>query len=346
MSGSGLNQQPPPPAAVENILVWHRGALGDLLLSGPALEGLAAHYPEARFTLCGFPSRLALLRKNLRVANIGDSQTSQWTPLFMASAPLPLSLQSALCDIDLAVLCTPQLQPDLAARLQEVGIPSILWIPSFPQHHLLPVAQFQALHLSGWGIEVKQQSFQLNFDAEEETAARQWFLSLRTEKSGPVIALAPGSGHRLKNWPLAYYQELAPRLEKELGARLLWILGPAEEGWQQQLQVNGRQGERQFLDYPSLRLLASRLKLCQLFIGNDSGITHLAAATGGPTVVAIFGPSEARIWAPPGPQVTILSSSLDCAPCTKGREICCTSPLCLQELPVEKVMSAALRVFK
>jgi ADP-heptose:LPS heptosyltransferase len=331
---------------VKNILIWHRGALGDLLLSGPALEGLAAHYPEARFSLCGSPAGLALLRQNLRVANIWDSQASQWTPLFMASSPLPSSLKSALGDIDLAVLCTPHPQPDLAGSLQEVGIKSILWIPSFPQHHLLPLAKFQALHLSGWGIEVKQQPFRLNFGAEEESAARQWFLSLRQEKSGPVIALAPGSGHRLKNWPLACYQELAPRLEKELGARLLWILGPAEEGWKQQLKVNGRQGERQFLDYLSLRLLASRLQLCQLHIGNDSGITHLAAATGGPTVVAIFGPSEARIWAPPGPQVTILSSALDCAPCTRGREISCTSPLCLQELTVEQVMSAALRVFK
>ena len=50
-----------PPAAVQRILIWHQGALGDLLVAGPALAALSRHYAGARITALGHPERWGLL---------------------------------------------------------------------------------------------------------------------------------------------------------------------------------------------------------------------------------------------------------------------------------------------
>ena len=101
----------------------------------------------------------------------------------------------------------------------------------------------------------------------------------------------PFSGSRKKNWPLDRYQELARRLP--LPVR--WCAGP-EEALPNAVRLD------------NLYELACWLATARLYIGNDSGITHLAAAVGIP-VVALFGPTDARIWAPRGPDVRVVAKS-------------------------------------
>lgn len=106
----------------------------------------------------------------------------------------------------------------------------------------------------------------------------------------PAIIVHPFSGSAKKNWPLANYRELAAKLPVKVG----WSAGPEE-----QLAEARR--------FPSLAELASWLAGAGLYIGNDSGITHLAAAVGVPTL-ALFGPTDPAKWAPRGPNVTVLRS--------------------------------------
>ena len=149
------------PRSVKKVLVWHRGALGDVLLSGPALTALAAHYPEACFTLLGAPSRLALLAANLPVAAIWDSQRADWAHLFMPETRLPERLLKLLADFDLAVIFSPQPRPQIAARLQEAGIRAVRWLPTFPSQEQVHVSRFQARHLKEWGINPMPGPFRL-----------------------------------------------------------------------------------------------------------------------------------------------------------------------------------------
>ena len=104
------------------------------------------------------------------------------------------------------------------------------------------------------------------------------------------IAIHPFSGGRRKNWPLERFQELA-RLFTE---PVLWTAGPEEP----------LEGAERF---DNLWSLSEWLAGARLFIGNDSGISHLAAACGVP-VVALFGPTDPRVWAPRGPCVRVLAS--------------------------------------
>ena len=104
------------------------------------------------------------------------------------------------------------------------------------------------------------------------------------------VAIHPFSGSAKKNWPLERFRELARRLD--LPVR--WCAGPEEPL---------EDAER----FDDLYDLACWLRSARLYIGNDSGITHLAAAVGTP-VVALFGPTDPAIWAPRGDRVSIVAT--------------------------------------
>ncbi len=99
------------------------------------------------------------------------------------------------------------------------------------------------------------------------------------------IAVHPFSGSKKKNWPLSSYRELA----RQLGCDIDWLAGPEEELPEAQR-------------FENLAELAGFIAAARLYIGNDSGITHLAAAAGAKTI-AIFGPTSAEVWAPRGDHV-------------------------------------------
>jgi ADP-heptose:LPS heptosyltransferase len=115
-----------------------------------------------------------------------------------------------------------------------------------------------------------------------------------------IIAVHPGSGSRRKNWPRDQFMALARALEKR-GETIVWVLGPSEHEFALPLAA------REWRD-GDLPTLAARLARCRCYIGNDSGVTHLAAAVGCPTI-ALFGVSDAEIWAPQGIQVRILKAA-------------------------------------
>jgi ADP-heptose:LPS heptosyltransferase len=118
-------------------------------------------------------------------------------------------------------------------------------------------------------------------------------------ESQDVVAIHTGSGSAGKNWPRERYIQLAARLI-ERGERIAWIVGPAETGLE---PFPGGDVWRSL----TLPWLAARLARCRLYVGNDSGVTHLAAAAGCPTV-ALFGQSDPGVWAPRGVRVRILGA--------------------------------------
>jgi hypothetical protein len=108
-------------------------------------------------------------------------------------------------------------------------------------------------------------------------------LPLQSPSAGYAV-IHPFSGSPKKNWPLERFRAAAARLARRMP--VYWCAGPAED-------LPGA------VRFPDLRGLARWLAAAAVYIGNDSGITHLAAACGVP-VVALFGPTDPRVWAPRG----------------------------------------------
>jgi ADP-heptose:LPS heptosyltransferase len=165
--------------------------------------------------------------------------------------------------------------------------------------------------LAPLGIDTRSEPFPLRFTDAERREAETHARSL------PVgfLALHPGSGSRTKNWPFDRFAEAARRL---VGGRpWLLVLGPAEEDIAPPPDAVSARGL-------ALRTLGAVLARAGLFLGNDSGVSHLAAAAGTRTLV-LFGPTDPAQWSPVGRCVLALR------PATRD----------LADLEVDEVVAAA-----
>jgi ADP-heptose:LPS heptosyltransferase len=156
---------------------------------------------------------------------------------------------------------------------------------------------FQALPPRGAGCHaVDFYLRQAGFDASETTPAAPRIPVPNPENppGRPVIAIQPFSGSPKKNWDLASFKTAARQLKEISGLSVEWCAGPEEE-------LPGAQR------FEGLDEVARWLSRASLYIGNDSGITHLAAACGVPSI-AIFQASDAGVWSPRGPHIAVLQS--------------------------------------
>jgi ADP-heptose:LPS heptosyltransferase len=231
--------------------------------------------------------------------------------------------------------------------LQQAGIPAVHWLPSFPETGREAVTVLQARHLAQFGLRSELEAFRLslpeNFgpDQVEGIGGQCPSCVSAGAQCAPYLAVAPGSGQAAKNWPLAHYYEVSRTLAWEYKLGVVWLAGPAEASQLPYLQGLAAAQGHLLLAGANLARVAAVLSRCRLFLGNDSGLTHLAAAVGGPEVVALFGPTDPLIWAPMGSRVRILTGPCAQAPCARGRRIPCDTPRCLEDLSPERVLAAA-----
>ena len=149
-----------------------------------------------------------------------------------------------------------------------------------------------------------------------------------------VLAIAPGSGAREKNWALSYYLDVIRWWRNRKRGKVLVILGPAEEGSAAKAVL----GDHAILvRHLALGQVAALLAQCNIYLGNDSGITHLAAGVGVSTV-ALFGPTDSDQWRPRGKRVTVISRGVECSPCNPSAMKSCDHRKCLSRLVPDTVI--------
>jgi len=156
-------------------------------------------------------------------------------------------------------------------------------------------------YLHALGVERAAPNFRLTPTTEDLARARHELEAAGMRPDLRFVAVFPGSGSRLKNWPAANFRELIGRLLPMIQVAV--VLGPAEEA-----------AGFEFPGVPTLRGLeladvAGIAQLAAAFVGNDSGVSHLAAATGTPGTV-IFGPTSPDRWRPLGGVAVIARGDL------------------------------------
>jgi ADP-heptose:LPS heptosyltransferase len=170
-----------------------------------------------------------------------------------------------------------------------------------------------------------------------------------TAGKGPILALAPAANWIGKTWPVERFSQVAMRLLREegplQGGRLMMLGGPGDEKLARSLRDVAL---HRFIDLSGkvdLLTAFACLKRARLFIGNDSGAMHLAAAAGCPTI-GLFGPSDDRLYAPWGKQCRVVRGPRTFE---QIREVdpSFTQALChMMDLPVETVLAAARDLLK
>ncbi|HEY0650887.1 glycosyltransferase family 9 protein [Phenylobacterium sp.] len=171
-----------------------------------------------------------------------------------------------------------------------------------------------------------------------------------TKGAGPILALAPSANWIGKTWPVERFAQVAMRLLRDphspmVGGRLMVLGGPGDDKPANTLRDVARKGFIDLAGKADLVTAYACLKRARLFIGNDSGAMHLAAAAGTPTI-GLFGPSDERLYAPWGDHTRVVRGP------RSFEQIRAVDPgfgqaLChMMDLPVESVVSAARQLIK
>lgn len=280
------------PVRPARLLVLRGGAVGDFIVTLPALHALRQRWPDAHLEVIGYPhvARLATwFSLANRVRSLDEARIARY---FAENARIHDEDQAYFASFDAVINYLHDPQQILAGNLKRCGVK--VHLPASPlvtsthavDHFLAPLASL--------AIYPDDLATPLTVPAHHRrTAAKPW------------IALHPGSGGTKKCWPLAQYLALAQRLAAETPLTPVFITGDAEREHHPDLDHALAGFTR--LHHPPLDELAAELTSASAYLGNDAGITHLAATVGTPTL-ALFGPTNPALWAPRGPRVHVLTA--------------------------------------
>lgn len=335
----GTQTIPQGASSVRQILVIRSGALGDFILTLPVIRSLRRAFPLARITLMGNPAILSLAQSPA-IAIIDHNLPGLHT-LYRADGLVDDRASALMRRFDLVVSYASDRDGILIKNLRNLGIPWVLDGTFSPQTITAPAGELLLSPLQKAGIPIVVSPSYFRSSAAERAWAQHYL-----DDSLPVgvnfeslVAVHPGSGSAKKCWPAENYGALIQWVHTHLEAPVMLIQGPAEERTIDAV-VSGLHGPVLVqVAHMELRRLAALLERCAAYVGNDSGVTHLAAAVGVPTV-AVFGPTDPRLWGPRNEKVTCLQSPYPCAPCSAQAMASCAHPRCLEALPLERVTEA------
>jgi heptosyltransferase-2 len=294
---------------MKNVLVIRPGALGDAVLTLPAL----AHWKRAgakAFTILATPASWRFLSPLCTDISILDFGAPKWAALF-SDAPLPDSIQKQLAAFDSAILYLNADGECVCERLRAAGIADVKRIEP-------PMAGMAgSVHAAERLCPDRARSMMEETMREEEACIDRWLESTPEEivaarllldfpPGAPYCVIHPGSGGRKKCWPARNYLLLARSLSARLKCNIVVCCGEAEADLIDHFSAQIDDAGMRLIMQKPLREVLAILRGARFFVGNDSGISHLAARVC--RVLALFGPTSPDVWRPLGRAVkTVLA---------------------------------------
>lgn len=303
--------------------------IGDAVLSSGLIKRLADEIPEARFTIVAGPVAAPLFAHLPGLDRIIVFEKSKsgghWLELWRKVRHTKWGL-------------IVDLRGSGISRFLSTKRRAIHKKSAEPTHKVLEAARTLR-------IEDEPAAPHIFTDADVEAYADEL-----TRGTGPILALAPSANWIGKTWPVERFAQVAMRLLREpgspmLGGRLMVLGGPGDDKAANTLRDVARKGFIDLAGKADLVTAYACLKRARLFIGNDSGAMHLAAAAGTPTI-GLFGPSDEQLYAPWGDHTRVVRGP------RSFEQIKSVDPgfgqaLChMMDLSVESVVSAARDLLK
>jgi heptosyltransferase-2 len=186
------------------------------------------------------------------------------------------------------------------------------------------------------------ESFVLRRPAGARERAREKWSALGVATGGPVVGLNPGAAFgTAKRWFPSRYVELGKRLRQECGAGVVLFGAAPERALVEDIAAAIGGGAVSTAGKTTLVDFLALVDGCDLFVTNDTGTMHVAAAAGAP-VLALFGSTDERATAPLGPRVRLLKQPPECSPCLLRH--CPVDHRCMRSLSVQEVFEAACQM--
>jgi heptosyltransferase-2 len=276
---------------LNRILVIRGGAIGDFILTLPAIRALRQAHPNAQIEILGYEQIAVLAENRFYAERVRSLESAQLSRFFADDAELPSDLANYFAGFDLIVSYLHD--PDLIfeSNLRRSGAGNIVRGSSKIEKGS-PASHQLARPIRELGLAIPDLAPEIFLSAKDLRAAEEFIAGLKM----PIVAFHPGSGSEKKNWPTQSWTELGNHFLGRFGGSLLIVSGEADGERTQKLERifdNSRTRVANSLPLPELAAVLNKT----LFVGHDSGISHLAAATGAHSIL-LFGPTDAAVWAP------------------------------------------------
>lgn len=347
----------PSIATPRAVLILKPCCLGDVLLTTPLVAAIRTRYPEATITYAVGQWSRPMVATSQHVDAI-MTLPDRWTPGSL------LTVARALRSRAFDAVFVPDRSPMLTLLAWLAGIPQRVGLDSagrgFAYTHRVPVSSivmheadvYRQLALAA-GLSAAPQ--RLFFFPSAEDQAQATVLAARYRTAGQLlIALHPGGGqnpgmtlHR-KRWLPERWAAVADELVDRHAAQIVLVGGPSDQEVVATVARAMQSPPTVLVQQWSWGVLGALLSRCDLFLGHDTGMMHLATAVETPTV-AVFGPSDPQIYGPYGPSATYVWRPTPESPCFyEGFAVpdCPCAEQCMGNVVVADVLQAAEQLIR
>lgn len=341
------------PEVFKRVLVVKLRYIGDVLLATPVIRNLRLHLPRAHLAMIVNAGTEGVLRHNRcvdEVLALDREPLTSWNPITRVTASLHYLqwVRSRRFDwvVDLTDADRSALLAYASGARVRVGfnaegrwrgrLYTHVAEAGWPRQHIV---DYQLESLVPLGLEVRSRDLELPLDSADEANGAAWLARQGVREGAPFLALHPGARWWFKQWPAEQCAALADRIQAEEGLPVIFLGGTLEQEFLHAVRARMRTPFRGAVGELELLAMAAVLQRASVFVGNDNGPMHIAAALGTP-VVALFGPSDPTVWGPRGPGHRVIHRGLDyCRSCihprcVRGKENC------LRMITVEEVVEA------
>jgi len=333
----------------EKVLVRATNWVGDLVMSTPALAAIRKNFPEARISVLVRPPLHELLEGNPAVDEVivYDKKGAYSGPAGLARIARELRKKK----FDRAILLQNAFEAALIAFLAKIpvrmgyntdgrGLLLNKGVKVAEETRKKHQVYYYLDMLTSHGFKADKAQTRLYVKKEELAAAWKLLEANGCVKGDMLVGINPGAQYGIaKRWHPERFGSVADRLAREYGAKTLIFGGPGETAVAGAVEASMKTRAVNLAGKTSMRELMSLIKLCRIFITNDTGPMHVAAALGVPTL-AIFGSTDHIATGPFGPANKVVREPVNCSPCLK-RECPLKHYQCMERVTAVKVYKAA-----
>jgi heptosyltransferase-3 len=295
----------------QRILVIRGGAIGDFILTLPALKVLREADLNAHIEILGYKHIAALAENRFYAQAVRSIEYGPLSSFFARNSELSAELTGYFASFDLIISYLYDPDRIFERSLGQCGVKNLLCGPAKIVEKNGHAAKQLARPVEELGIRVADLTEKIFLSVDDRQFAQEFLRN----SSRPIVAIHPGSGSKEKNWPLENWIELVSSkdgLSKAKGGlsdmgkqpSLVVVSGEADEAQVAQLEHAWKDRDVRFAKDLPLPHLAAVLEHT-IFVGHDSGISHLAAAAGA-NCILLFGPTDPNVWAPGNENVQVL----------------------------------------
>ncbi|MBI5375527.1 MAG: glycosyltransferase family 9 protein [Candidatus Schekmanbacteria bacterium] len=323
---------------IKKVLIIFPGSLGDFIAFLLPLKAIRDKFQSSHIELICNSDFSEIAKKGSRPDRVSSISQAGISGLFINLPQCNQKFKDYLSGFDLIISYLDDEEGTFSGNLRNLSSGTVistkgnirkLMKNNLYSHYFSPLRPL--------GIKPSLSNDHLIFAENEILKGKSFLNDLGYCDTDKIFLIHPGSGSSVKNWKIENYLQLADKIRKSCGFKPLFIIGPAEEYLIEPIGY-----KHPVIENVNLLTLSSVMATVSAnegaFIGNDSGISHLAAAVGLKCYM-IFGPTDPELWAPPFNNVTIIRNNTSrCNGCLPGNIVDCRARECLDSIQPEYVL--------